>query len=133
MSDRTRIGVGVAVVLVAIVLFAVLHGGGSSTSGSGETLNGKPVGGTPTIRLVGGKPVGGVQDLQIGSGGRLRLRVTSDIAGQVHVHGYDYLRPITAGGNVVFDFPAKLQGAFEIELHHGGGEDTIADLKVVPD
>jgi len=133
MSNRVKIAAGVAVVFVAIVLFAVLRSGGSGGSKSGETLNGQAVSGTPTIRLQGGKPVGGVQDLQIGSGGRLRLRVTSDIAGQVHVHGYDYLRPITAGGNVVFDFPAKLQGAFEIELHHGGGEDTIADLKVVPD
>jgi hypothetical protein len=133
MSDRLRIGVGLLVVAVAIVLFVVLRGGDSSNdSGGAEKLNGKAVSGVPKIRLEGGQPVGGIQDLQVDSGERLRFRVTSDIEGEVHVHGYDYEKPIKAGGSVSFDFPAKLQGGFEIELHHGGGENTIADLKVEP-
>jgi hypothetical protein len=133
MSDRLRIGVGLLVVAAAIVLFVVLRGGDSSNdSGGAEKLNGKAVSGVPTIRLEGGQPVGGVQDLQVDSGERLRFRVTSDIEGEVHVHGYDYEKPIRAGGSVSFDFPAKLQGGFEIELHRGGGENTIADLKVEP-
>jgi hypothetical protein len=96
------------------------------------TVNGKAVSGVPTIRLRGGKPVGGVEQLQIDSDGRVRFRVTADIDGEVHVHGYDYEKPIKAGGSVSFDFPAKLEGGFEVELHHGGGEDTIAELKVEP-
>jgi hypothetical protein len=133
MSDRLRIGVGLLVVAAAIVLFVVLRGGDSSNdSGGAEKFNGKADSGVPTIRLEGGQPVGGIQDLQVDSGERLRFRVTSDIEGEVHVHGYDYEKPIKAGGSVSFDFPAKLQGGFEIELHHGGGENTIADLKVEP-
>lgn len=134
MSDRLRIGAGLVVVVAAVVLFIVLHGGGSSSDSGGKqlTVNGKAVSGVPTIRWQGGKPVGGVEQLQIDSGGRVRFRVTSDIDGEVHVHGYDYEKPIKAGGSVSFDFPAKLEGGFEVELHHGGGEDTIADLKVEP-
>jgi hypothetical protein len=133
MSDRLRIGVGLLVVAAAVVLFVVLRGGDSShDSGAGEKLNGKAVSGVPTIRLERGQPVGGIQDLQVASGERLRFRVTSDIEGEVHVHGYDYEKPIKAAGSVSFDFPATLQGGFEIELHHGGGENTIADLKVEP-
>jgi hypothetical protein len=133
MSDRLRIGVGLLMVVAAVVLFVVLRGGDSSNdSGGAEKLNGKAVSGIPTIRLKRGQPVGGIQDLQVDSGERLRFRVTSDIEGEVHVHGYDYEKPVKAGGRVSFDFPAKLQGAFEIELHHGGGENTIADLKVEP-
>ncbi len=133
MSDRLRIGVGVAAIVVAVVLFIVLRGGGSGGD-SGFTIDGKSVAGdsTPTIKLQGGKPVGGPQHLQAASGDRIHFRVSSDIPGQVHVHGYDYLKPVKRGGSVSFDFPAKLQGGFDIEMHHGGGEDTIADLKVEP-
>jgi hypothetical protein len=133
MSDRLRIGAGVAVVAAAVVLFIVLQGGGSSDSSGKElTVNGKAVSGVPTIRVHAGKPVGGVEQFQVNSGGRVRFRVTSDVAGEVHVHGYDFLKPIKAGGRVSFDFPAKLEGGFEVELHHGGGEGPIADLKVEP-
>ena len=133
MSDRIRIGVGLVAVVVAVVLFIVLRGGGSSDS-SGFSANGKSVSGgsTPTIKLHGGKPVGGVEQLQAGSGDRIHFRVSSDIPGEVHVHGYDYEKPIKGGASVSFDFPAKLQGGFDIELHHGGGENTIAELKVEP-
>jgi hypothetical protein len=133
MSDRIRIGVGLVAVVVAVVLFIVLRGG-SSSSGDGFTLNGKSVSGdgTPTIKLQGGRPVGGVAQLRAASGDRIHFRVSSDIPGAVHVHGYDYEKPIKGGGSVSFDFPAKLQGGFDVELHHGGGEDTIAELKVEP-
>jgi hypothetical protein len=116
-----------------VVLFVVLHSGGSSGD-KGFTFDGKSVAAdsTPTIKLHGGKPVGGLQHLQATSGDRIHFRVTSDIPGEVHVHGYDFLKPIKKNGSVSFDFAAKLQGGFDVELHHGGGEDTIADLKVEP-
>jgi hypothetical protein len=128
-----KIGAGVVAVAAAVVLFLVLQGGDSSDSGSrGLTVNGEAVSGIPTIRLHDGEPVGGVEKLQVSSGDPVRFRVTSDIEGEVHVHGYDFEKPITAGGSVSFDFPAKLEGAFEVEMHHGGGENPIADLKVEP-
>jgi hypothetical protein len=134
MSDRLKIGAGIAAVAAAVVLFLVLQGGGSNDSkdkGS-LTVNGKAVSGIPTIQLRDGEPVGGIEKLQVASGEPVRFRVSSNIEGEVHVHGYDYEKPINAGGSVAFDFPAKLQGGFEIELHHGGGENAIAELNVVP-
>src|ERR1700730_5868849 len=118
MSDRFRIGVGLGVVAVAVVLFIALRGGGSSNSK--ETLNGAAVSGIPTIQLKNGKPGGGLRSRAWTTGHPVRFRVTSNIEGKVHVHGYDYLKPIKAGGSVSFDFPAKLEGVFDIELHHGG-------------
>ena len=109
-------------IAAAVVLFIVL-----SDNDDGD--NGHQV---PTIRLRGGEPVGGIQELTAPSGGRVRFRVTSDIAGEVHVHGYDVEREIAAGGEVSFDFPANLEGGFEVELHHEGGEGQIADLRVEP-
>ncbi len=141
MSDRVRIGAGVVVVVAAIVLFVVLRGsdddsnGGDGTAppsknaGDGTTTEAAPI---PVIRLEGGEPVGGPGEVVVTSGDRARFRVTSDIDGEVHVHGYDFEKPVKAGGSVSFDFPATLEGGFEIELHHGGGENEIAELKVEP-
>jgi hypothetical protein len=133
MSDRVKIGGGLLVVVALVVLFVVLQSGGSS-SDKGFTVNGKKVASdsTPTIKLHGGSPVGGVEQMQAGTDDRIHFRVTSDIAGEVHVHGYNFLKPIKKNGSVSFDFPARLQGGYDIELHHGGGEDTIAELKVEP-
>ena len=133
MSDRLKIGAGVVVVAAAVVLFIVLQGGDSNDSGDkGLSVNGKSVSAPPTIQLRDGEPVGGVEKLQVSSGEPVRFRVTSNIQGEVHVHGYDFEKPIKAGGSVSFDFPANLEGAFDIELHHGGGENTIAELRVEP-
>ena len=117
MSDRMRIGVGALLVVVAVVLFLVLQSGGGSSS-SKETLNGDPVGGEQSLKVTSGNPV--------------RFKVKSGRQGHVHVHGYDYLKPIAAGGTVSFDFPAKLQGVFEVELHRAGGENSIGTLSVEP-
>jgi hypothetical protein len=142
MSDRVRIGAGLVVVAAAVVLFVVLRGsddnsnGGdgasappSKNAGDGTTAETPPI---PVIRLKGGEPVGGPGEVVVTSGDRARFTVTSDIDGEVHVHGYDFEKPVKAGGSVRFDFPAKLEGGFEIELHHGGGENEIAELKVEP-
>ena len=136
MSDRAKIGAGVLAVAAAVVLFVVLRGGDDSKEATTTTASPSKKGGTasaiPVIRLHDGEPVGGEQDIDVTSGEEVRFKVTSDIDGEVHVHGYDFEKPIKAGGSVSFDFPANLEGAFEIELHHGGGENEIAGLKVEP-
>jgi hypothetical protein len=66
------------------------------------------------------------------SDGLVRFRVVSDLEGEVHVHGYDVEKPIGGGDSVAFAFPTDLEGAFEVELHHGGGESEIAELRVQP-
>lgn len=146
MSDRAKIGAGLLAVAAAIVLFVVLQGDDDSSepaaggqaaatpkSGGQAGGNGKPKPApVPTIRLEGGEPVGGVQEVEATSGERVRFRVLSDTEGEVHVHGYDDEKEVSAGGKVEFDFPATLEGGFEIELHHGAGESQIGELKVQP-
>jgi hypothetical protein len=136
MSDRSKIGAGVLAVVAVVILFVVLSGGDDSkdksTTAATQTKQGGAKSAIPVIRLHGGEPVGGEQDIDVTSGDSVRFKVTSDIEGEVHVHGYDFEKPIKAGGSVSFDFPANLEGAFEIELHHGGGENEIAGLKVEP-
>jgi ABC-type transporter Mla subunit MlaD len=131
MSDRLRIGVGVVVVAAAVLLFIVLQGGGSSDSGGKQvTVNGKAVSGVATIRVRNGKPVGGITKLVYTKGDQIQIKVVSDVADEVHLHGYDIGKDVKAGGSVTFDLPASIEGVFEMELE--SRSEQIAELRVNP-
>jgi hypothetical protein len=82
------------------------------------------------IIVRGGKPVGGVKRLEYERGERVRFSVRSDVADEVHVHGFDVAKDVSAGGRVRFEFPADIEGVFEVELEHRKTE--IAELRVEP-
>jgi hypothetical protein len=84
----------------------------------------------PTITVRDGEPVGGVQEIAVGAGDDVRFKVTSDQAEEIHVHGYDFAQNVPAGGTVEFDFPADLEGIYEVELEELGVQ--IAELRVEP-
>ena len=84
----------------------------------------------PTVRVRGGQPVGGIEKVSARSGQRVRLRVVSDQADEIHVHGYDITRKLAGGQPVTLAFPARLEGVFEVELHGTGTQ--IAELTVSP-
>ena len=63
-------------------------------------------------------------------GDRVVFVVTSDVADEVHVHGYDLSRDVGAGRPARIAFRATIPGRFEVEL-----EDRrvpIAELTVTP-
>lgn len=82
------------------------------------------------IGVEGGEPVGGIQGLSVRTGETVRFAVRSDVADEVHVHGYDRSRPVARGRPARFQFPADLEGVFEVELEKRGVE--IAELRVQP-
>jgi hypothetical protein len=84
----------------------------------------------PTIRVVDGRPQGGVRKLSFEKGERIRFRVRSNAADEVHVHGYDMTKAIPAGGSALFSFEATIEGRFEVELHEAGSQ--LAELEVTP-
>jgi hypothetical protein len=71
-----------------------------------------------TIRVLvkGGKPVGGIQRATVKKGQKVAILVHSDVADEVHVHGYDLHKDVDAGGTVRIVFPATITGVFEAEL-----------------
>ncbi len=75
---------------------------------------------TITIDIVDGEPVGGVQREEVALGSVVGLMVTSDIAEEVHVHGYDILRAVSEGHPAHFAFNAEIPGVFEVELEGSG-------------
>lgn len=110
-----------------------VQGGGNSNSdgkskgGAASASGGAKV---PTITVTDGQPEGGVADLTFQQGDEIDFRVDSDTASGVHLHGYDVMMDVEAGGQVEFKVPADIEGIFEVEL-----EDTktqIAEITVNP-
>jgi hypothetical protein len=138
-SNRARAAIALGAITVAVVLFIVLRSDeGDNDSGTQTTQQGTPSGQDGTQRqkqsyivvVRNGKPVGGIKKMEYRKGERVRFVVRSDVADEIHVHGYDRLRKVRAGGSVRFDFPADLEGVFEIELEQR--KEQIAELRVNP-
>lgn len=147
-SNVVRVLAGIALIVAAIVLLVLLKntgnengtsGGGAQSGGNGIEPSGQTSGsaagkegahGIPTIVIKGGKPVGGIKELTYSAGDQIRFKVDSDVSDEVHVHGYDLMKDVKAGGSVSFDFPATIEGVFEAELENRG--EQILELRVNP-
>jgi hypothetical protein len=142
MSNTMRAVLGVLAVALAVVLLVALKGGddsdssssdGSSSDSSSKVPRSSSQGAAlavPTIVVDNGAPVGGVRDLTYIKGDQIRFQVDSDVSDEIHVHGYDLAEDVEAGGSVRFDFPATLDGIFEVELEERGKQ--IAELRINP-
>jgi hypothetical protein len=75
-------------------------------------------------------PKGGIVRKTVKEGDRVVLIVRSDVADEVHLHGYDISRDVAAGGTARIRFRASVPGRFEVELEQRGVQ--IADLTVKP-
>ena len=80
------------------------------------------------IVVVNAAPQGGIVRQTVNKGDRVVLVVKSDVADEIHLHGYDLSRDVTAGGTARLPFTATLPGRFEVELESRGVQ--IADLTV---
>jgi hypothetical protein len=154
MSGIGRAAVIVVAIVAVVVAFLALRPGASEDDGRSGTTGTATTTGQPsaqgqatttqtqtqepappapvfkTITVVGGRPQGGVRKVSFEKGDRVRLRVRSDTADEIHIHGYDLAKDVAAGGQVRFSFPASIEGRFEIELEHAGVQ--IATLEVAP-
>jgi hypothetical protein len=68
------------------------------------------------IAFVGGAVTGGVQRYTVPVDATVELVVSSDVADEVHLHGYDRKSFVTAGSSTTITFAATLTGVFDVEL-----------------
>src|SRR5947207_12456442 len=125
MTGRARLLLVGLAVLVAVVAFLIAKPG-SSKHNAGGASRGQAAKTTVTTQTTApavphlvvraDKPVGGVRTITVKEGERVRFQVTSDVAEEVHVHGYDLHKDVAAGGTVSFNFPASISGVFRLEL-----------------
>ena len=81
-----------------------------------------------SIVIVKGVPKDGIVRESFDKGDRVVLVVKSDVADEIHLHGYDIMRDVAAGGTARLPFTASLPGRFEVELEDHGVQ--IAELTV---
>ena len=123
MSRNQRIVLLGLAVVVLIVVGIVVGTGGSS---SNDTKTSGPV----TVDVKNAKPVGGIKVLKFNKGDTIRFKVHSDVADEIHFHGYDKHQDVKAGGTVAFNVPATIDGKFVVELE--GRKEQIASVEVAP-
>jgi hypothetical protein len=118
-----RAGLLALLVAVLVVAFVLAKGSGNNNKTS-TTSSGGPV----VIHVVNGKPQGGIQKITVNKGDPVKFTVDSDVADEIHVHGYNFHKDVKKNGSVSFNFPAKIDGIFVIELE--SRSEQIASLQV---
>jgi hypothetical protein len=76
-----------------------------------------PAGPVITVSYAGGKVSGDTGRTKVKVGETVTIRVTSDSAQEVHIHGADVLFEVPAGQTIEKTFSEKAPGVYEIELH----------------
>jgi hypothetical protein len=72
------------------------------------------------VGIAGGAVRGDTGRVSVDVGSAVTLVVTSDVADEVHVHGYDVTTELAEGTPAQLTFEATLMGVFEVELHEAG-------------
>lgn len=72
------------------------------------------------VEIRGGQVQGGVESIRADVGDMVELTVTSDVADEVHVHGYDLHAPVGPDQPAVVTFQSDIPGVFGIELEERG-------------
>ena len=123
--------------LLALLALAGCGSSGDSTSADTTTTTTTTTETTTTeaakptvvrITVVDGAPQGGIVRATVSKGSKVVLVVKSDVADEIHLHGYDKSTEVSAGGTARLPFTATLPGRFEVELESRGVQ--IADLTV---
>ncbi len=68
------------------------------------------------VALVDGR-IEAERRYEVSFGDTVEVRVTSDVAEEVHLHGYDLYLQLEPGATVTLTFEADLPGVWEAELH----------------
>lgn len=148
MSQKQRlVFLAIAAVFAVVAVLIVVTRDGDDDTPSGATTGTPAVTATTPATTTGGtggvtapeepvapEPVvlerGEEGRIEVDQGDLVRFVVRSDVADEVHVHGYDISKDVAAGGEASFSFEADITGIFEIELENAG--EPLGELVVNP-
>ena len=116
------VGRRIALVLLAFIAVAGCGAGATATPVTADGAR------RVEVTFAGGAVTGGVTRFAVPLGSAVELVVGSDVADEVHVHGYDRRGFVTAGATATLRFTADLPGVFEVELEQRGV--PLAELEV---
>lgn len=89
---------------------------GASTTTTAPVSSTTAAGRVISVTVRAGEVVGGARRERVEAGEPIVLRVDSDTADEVHVHGYDKKVDVSAGGVAEIAFTPDIPGVFEVEL-----------------
>ncbi len=118
----SRVAILVAAGAVAVgVLAGCGSEAGPAPGPAGAAAGSAPAPAAPTVRTInikvsGGKASGDVGRVAVPLGTPIVLSVSSDVADEIHVHGYDRKARIPAGTTGSVAFTANTAGVFEVEM-----------------
>jgi plastocyanin len=95
----------------------------SSTTSAADPSSAAPAsvaGQRIAVQVAGGQVSGDTGRVPVPVGDQVTLTVTSDVADEVHLHGYDLTAALTPGTPAELTFDATIPGVFEVELHEAG-------------
>ena len=104
--------------------------GGTPTSAAPAAGGDEAGDGVIEVTITGGNVVGGVRRVPVKQGAQVTLRVTSDVADELHVHTYDLRVDLVPGQSADLTFLAKVPGVFEVELEER--HKKVLELEVRP-
>jgi hypothetical protein len=105
-------------------------GGGSGPGETATTASAANPPQTITVEVENAQPVGGIERAKVDEGDNVVLVVHSDVADEIHLHGYNLMQDVAAGGTARIAFVANVPGQFEAELEQRGVQ--IAEITVTP-
>jgi hypothetical protein len=88
--------------------------------GQGRTSSAVPAATTITVNVARGKVETDSRRVKVPLGRTVRITITSDVAGEFHLHGYDRALRLKPGTPGTVEFVADRPGVFEAELHGSG-------------
>jgi hypothetical protein len=83
----------------------------TATEGTGRRIE---------VEVVAGRAGGDTGRVPVAAGTAVTLVVRSDVADEVHVHGYDLTGEVSPDRPAELAFDATIPGVFEVELHDAG-------------
>ena len=99
----------------------------AETPGPAARVSATPAAGSAQVVELGyraGRVSGAAGRVEIALGSDVVLRVTSDVADELHLHGYDEKADLAAGTPGELRFRADIPGIFELELEQAGKQLT---------
>ncbi|MFF1557678.1 hypothetical protein [Streptomyces sp. NPDC058279] len=120
-DDHTAWAVGGKAVEASVPLTGAAPGGTGHTHATSTPPPATPQADrTVTLTVRDGKVTPAPGRIEVTHGERVALRVTSDRADTLHVHGYDKELALPAGQEVTLILTADRTGLFEVETHESG-------------
>jgi plastocyanin len=106
----------VAVVLAGCAGTAAREASSTSSAAASASATGLRI----EVEVAGGQVSGDTGRVPVTAGEQVTLVITSDVADEVHVHGYDLEAELSPGQPAEITFAATIPGVFEVELHEAG-------------